>query len=266
MLYLNERAAHLLKKIKPGEFCVITDFDRTITTKKSPNSWNGVLEYDNFVSAAFTEESVALFEYYFPKEYDNSISIIERRKMVGKWWEEGIALFVEYGLTEEKVLNAGEALAKMQFRKGGERFLRAMQQMDTPVVIISAGIGHFIEQFLRLNGCWSDNIHLIANFIEFANGVATGVKGPIIHTFNKHTAAFDDELTSKLQGRETILLLGDNLADAKMVPDEKREQMLKVGFLDYEIEKNLPYYKRAFDVVCTDNTSFDELMKTLGLD
>ena len=50
-----------------------------------------------------------------------------------------------------------------------------------------------------------------------------------------------------------------------MAKENDRENALKIGFLDTNEKENLEVYKQNFDVVCTNNTSFTELLKELKL-
>ena len=45
----------------------------------------------------------------------------------------------------------------------------------------------------------------------------------------------------------------------------KKEDTLKIGFLDEKIDENLENYKQAFDVVCTNNTSYNELTNEIKI-
>lgn len=48
-----------------------------------------------------------------------------------------------------------------------------------------------------------------------------------------------------------------------MVPEEKRDDTLRVGFVNYKVDENLQKYRETFDIVCTEKTSFKALKKTL---
>jgi 5'-nucleotidase len=263
MIYLNENVRDVIRRLDCKNLYIVADFDRTITKANSESSW-GILEKGNLISPEYTEESLELYNHYFPLEYDNSIEPDAKDRIMHEWWATVIQLWQKYGLSEETV-NSAKCLRAMRLRKGAKEFLRKMFELDVPVVIISAGIGNFIERFLRLQGCKFENIHLVSNFIRFENGIATGVGNTIIHTTNKNTVSLGAELVARLADRKDILLLGDNLADAKMVPAETEGQVVRVAFADYNVGENLPAYREAFDVVCTDNASFSELWKVLDL-
>lgn len=52
---------------------------------------------------------------------------------------------------------------------------------------------------------------------------------------------------------------GDTIEDIKMVRREKLEKTISIGFLDKKIEQNLTLYRATFDIVLTQNASFDEV-------
>jgi 5'-nucleotidase len=264
MIYLSEKARCRLKELDWGSLYVVTDFDNTITETSSYNSW-AVLERNNFISEDYTRESLELYDHYFPREFDYTTDPEIRSELMHEWWNKVVALFVKYGLKEEMVNRATSNVEVMRFRDGGKEFLVKMHRGRVPVVILSAGIGNFIEQFLRHNDCLFDNIYIISNFIKFEGGVAVGVEDTIIHTYNKNVVAMSDNIVAEIGGRKDILLLGDNLGDTKMVPDERREDTVRVGFLDRDVDKNLERFRAEFDVVCTGNTSFGELGEVLGI-
>lgn len=44
-----------------------------------------------------------------------------------------------------------------------------------------------------------------------------------------------------------------------MVAKEKLEKTIAIGFLEKNIEQNLAVYQSTFDIVLTENASFDEI-------
>ena len=44
-----------------------------------------------------------------------------------------------------------------------------------------------------------------------------------------------------------------------MVKEELREESLKIGFLYENIEERKSHYNKHFDIVCTDNTDYNNL-------
>ena len=62
-----------------------------------------------------------------------------------------------------------------------------------------------------------------------------------------------------------MILLGDSISDIRMAQNGQRERALKIGFLEENVKHNMAIFKEQFDIVCTDNCSFEELGKQLTL-
>lgn len=86
-----------------------------------------------------------------------------------------------------------------------------------------------------------------------------GIKGEVIHTYNKNEAAIKDtEYFSLVQTRSNVLLLGDNIGDAGMAQGmDHCHVVLKVGFLGRNARANLHNYLNTFDLVLVDEPTMD---------
>jgi 5'-nucleotidase len=179
-----------------------------------------------------------------------------------EWWKKHIGLLVKYKLSEKVIKNVINKHRIMKFRKGAKEFLEDMYNKKVPVIIISAGIGNFIKEFLIKNNCYYDNIYIASNFIKFENNVARGIEKNIVHTFNKNEVSLPKYMKEKIRNRKKVILFGDTVADVLMVP--KNIDSIKIGFLDKDIRDNLLVYKESFDIVCTNNTSFKDIEKIIN--
>lgn len=112
-----------------------------------------------------------------------------------------------------------------------EGVLEKMHQKKIPV-IISAGIGNFIKSFLINNNCYYNNIYITSNFIEFKDGIASGITENIIYSNNKDEASLDHKINNLIKKRFNIVLLGDYISDVKMAPITQKNKALKIGFLN----------------------------------
>ena len=63
-----------------------------------------------------------------------------------------------------------------------KRFMKFLSKKSIPLIIISAGIGIFIECFLKNNNCLYDNSYIFSNKIVFENDISVGVENTIIHS------------------------------------------------------------------------------------
>ena len=215
-------------------------------------------------SKEFVEKREALYNKYRPIELDNTIEKTEKFKLMEKWYKETLDVLLEYKLKETDIYNT-VASNKFILRTGTKEFLEKMHNSNIPVLMLSAGVGNVIENILDYNNIYFDNIHLDSNFLIFKNGEAIGVNKKIIHTMNKNSADLIEKFGDVIKNRKNIILFGDIVSDIDMVSAEDLKNTITVGFLDVKKDENLDFYNKAFDVVCTDQTSFLEVMKILNI-
>ena len=263
MIYINNQDKIDKIKLNSNDFYVVADFDRTLTEGASDSTW-GIFANANQVGKEYKEKRTALYNKYRPIEIDPNISEEEKSKAMTEWWQLHINLFYEYGVKEEAVKNAVR-LGNMKYRNGAKEFLRKMNELNVPVIIVSAGIGNVIEEFLKLEEDLYSNIKIISNFIVFENGEFKGIAGEIIHALNKNVVKLDEDSKHNLENIKNILLLGDGFADLKMISDKAKESAITVGFLGEKIEENLELYNKGFDIVLTNLSSFDDVNNILKI-
>ena len=181
-----------------------------------------------------------------------------------KWYKDVLDLYYEYGLTKEK-LEKSVRESNLVFRDNAQDFLKSMYSHNIPVIILSAGIGNVIEQFLKDNHCYYGNIFVISNFIIFNDkGEMERFKNKIIHTTNKTTKGnLPQELEKQINTKKTILLLGDIIDDKKMVEKENWSKTISIGLPNDDTDSNLELYKNNFDIVLTDNDANFEVVRKL---
>ena len=151
----------------------------------------------------------------------------------------------------------------MIYREGAKEFLQKAYQKKIPIIILSAGIGNVIEQFLRETNCYFDNIYIISNFMEFdeIGKVKKFDTSKMIHTLNKTMKGkLPNKYAEKIKNKTYKILMGDLKEDEKMIEKEEWDTTLKVGILDKEKEERLKVYQEAFDIVLTgQDATFDML-------
>ena len=165
MKYINTDKIENLKINKENVYVVI-DFDKTITAATSDDSWDAsshMLGYD------CKNKMNKLYQFYAPIELDYNLSFQEKEKYMIEWYKKCMNLYYKYGLTREKLKQSIEK-SKLIFRKGAKEFIRKAYEENIPIIILSAGIGNVIEQFLKDNNCYFNNMYIISNFIEFNEG------------------------------------------------------------------------------------------------
>ena len=245
-----------------NNYYVVADFDKTITNGASMTSWS-ILAKSDLVPSEYINDRQVLYDKYRPIELDTSLDSETINKEMYTWFKSHAELFVKYKITEEVFNKAALDKRKMEFRPYAKEFLKYLYDNNIPLIIISAGIGNFIEKFLEMHDCYYDNIYVSSNIIEFRDGVASGVKNNIIHSFNKNEVSLSDDIKEKINNRKNVILLGDQLNDLNMVDYNKHDNVIKVGFITSETEKYKKDFKAAFDLLIEQNEDYCDVIKTL---
>ena len=192
-MYINENIKKLLPFKNLGDIYVVADFDRTITKGNSKTSWS-ILANSNLVPKSYIEERQVLYDYYRPIEIDESMDFELKSSLVKEWFKKHIELFVKYKTKESVFETAATDFRIMEFRPGAKEFIHFLNKNGIPLIIISAGIGNFIEIFLKHNDCLLDNVYITSNKIVFKDGIACGVDNNIIHSLNKNEVSLQNSI------------------------------------------------------------------------
>ena len=237
---------------------VVADFDRTITKGNSKTSWS-ILAHSDLVPKEYAEERQALYDIYRPIEIDEHLDLETKSAKVKEWFHKHIELFVKYHTSEEVFEKAATDLRVMEFRNGAKEFVEFLHEHNIPLIIISAGVGNFIESFFKHNDCYLDNVYISSNMIIFKDGIASGVGNNIIHSLNKNEVSLPDDIHEKIKNRNNVILLGDQVSDLNMVDRNLHDQVITIGFLTDETHEKDQMMKDNFDIVCemTDNDYVD---------
>jgi 5'-nucleotidase len=250
---------------------ILSDFERTLTYafvgKEKVHSIISIL-YKNkkYLGSDYAEKAQALFEKYRPIEIDPKIPLKEKKKKMEEWWMTHFKLLVEKGLSKKHLKEVVES-GKIKLRKGSDEFFKILKNYKIPLVIISSsGLGEAISIILKKEKKLFSNVFIISNrFIWDKKGKARSVKKPIIHSLNKdETMLKKFPFYKKIKGRKNVILLGDNLEDAGMIKGFDFENLIKIGFLNEKVKKNLEEYKKVYDVLITNDSSVEfvnELLK-----
>ena len=256
-----KKETELLLPIKDlDNLYIVADFDRTLTDENSQSSW-AVMCHSKYVPKSYSEDRQTLYNLYRPIEIDETINSEQKMIAMKEWYEKHIALFIKYQLTEDIFEQASADSKIMSFRPGAVEFINFLHAHQIPLIIISAGVGNFIEAFLKRNNCYYDNIYVCSNTVIFKNGIAHGVGQNVIHSLNKNEISLPSHVLEKLKNRNKIILLGDQISDLKMVNKNTNRQIISVGLFtpEYDI-KNLI---NNFDIVCEPNENYNDLKKLL---
>jgi len=240
------------KRLDPKETFILTDFDRTLTEHDSSTCW-GLLEESPYVDEDYAKESLRIYEYYRPIEINQAIPFDEKTKIMEKWFREVALLLEKYHIYEETIEQIFSHSNGLRLRKDVKPFLGRMNELGIPVIIVSAGIGNFIEKYLKQENCLYDNITIHSNFLIYENGRIVWIKEPILHSLNKSTLTYPE-----VWDRKTGILFGDQIEDKET---GKGLSTISVGFCDTNIH-SLPEFKKEFDVVLTGSSSYEQVART----
>ena len=259
-MIINERVKSIIPLKDLDNIYVVADFDRTITNGNSKTSWS-ILANSDLVPKSYIEERQVLYDYYRPIEISDTIDIDEKMGKMKEWYQKHIALFIKYKISEEIFEKAANDLRIMEFRHGAKEFIEFLHKNSIPLIIISAGIGNFIETFFRSNNCYYDNVYISSNKIIFKNGIAVGVEDNIIHSLNKNEVSLPKSISKKLVGRNGVILLGDQVSDLNMVDGSKHDFVINVGFQANDCP--LEIMTSNFDIVCEKNDDYNKVKNIL---
>lgn len=261
-MYISDIVKNTLPIKNLNSLYVVADFDRTITNGSSQTSWS-ILSTSDLVPKSYIAERNNLYDYYRPIEIDSTIDLEVKMQAMKEWFQKHIELFIKYQLTEDIFNEAATNLRVMEFRNGAKEFLSFLHENNIPLIIISAGIGNFIESFLNHYDCYYDNIYISSNKILFKNGIASGIHKNIIHSLNKNEVSLPTSITEKLKNRNQVILLGDQVSDLKMVDKNAHNSVLTIGFLANDSQNQLEFLKENFDIVCDINNDYYDVKKLI---
>lgn len=264
MIHYKKNVLNKIENWEDNTIHILADFDRTLTIGTSESSW-GILSTGNFVKEEYKQERQKLYEFYRPIEIDEELDFETKNKLMIEWWTKHISLFIKYKLTEDVIIDAVKDIKVLKFRDGAIDLLKSLKDRKIPLVIISAGIGNIIVEFLKNNNCYFDNIYIVSNFIKFENGIAVGLEDNIIHSLNKNEALLPENVKEIIKNRPNVVLLGDQIADTKMVSIENKDSSLKIGFCEEKEKENFKFFEKEYDIICTNNTTFEELSNEIKI-
>lgn len=263
---LLEKKIAAIRLAGPEKLQVIADFDATLTKYWIDGcrgqSSHGLLQQGN---PKYDIKRQELKEYYHPLEFNPTIPLDEKAKLMEEWWEKTHALLIEGGLTYDAIKKSVDN-ATIAFREGVVELFEFLEEKEVPVLIFSAGLADIIEEVLRQKLHRSfKNVKIVANRMVFnLSGQLVSFKGKTIHSLNKNEHALDmaapvhDRLgdangliddTASVKKRTNVLLLGDHIRDLGMSDGLNYETRISVGFLNHNVADSLDSYRKAFDVV-----------------
>lgn len=247
---------------------IITDFDRTLTTRNSDDtiattSW---AIFAQVLPESYVTERKKLFDHYRPIELDTSLDIEKRARYMKEWWNIHLDLLIKYNLSKNTVSQVAHK-ANITIRDGVSKFFEFTNKHKIPVLIFSAGIGDVVHVVLQ-KYIESHNAHIIANhFLYNSKDEVSGFQKEIIHTLNKNEHIIQNESYYHIiKDRKNCILFGDTLEDASMSDGLQHDTIIKIGFLNGDTSQ-LESFKKVYDIVLEDEkASFDILDLLFNVD
>lgn len=255
MQYINSNKLNEIK-LNKDNFYVLIDFDRTITQGGSVSSWN-ILNYSTLLGPDFRKKRK---EIHKPKPNgDDKIKIEYYEDKFKKY----LKIQEDFNLNDIIIDDVVREIP-LVFRDSAKEFFLKMYELKIPVIIISCSIKNILEKVLRVHNCYYDNIEIYSNYYDYSeqrNHIYN------ITPYSKNKISFSKKTNKLIENRKYIVLLGDRVEDIKMVSKDKLENTISFGFLDEDkgIEKNLEKYNSNFDVVLTNDSSFEDVIKILKI-
>lgn len=247
-----------LKDIKDN-FYIVIDFDQTITSKTSANSWSAVID-SIYINKEHRLENQRLYEIYKPIETNDTLDIKYRIDKMDEWYSLILNQFYKYEYNRDIIEKAVKE-SKLKLRDGAKNFFENTYKNNIPVIIVSAGIQNTIEECLKLNNIYYSNIKIVSNKIDFKNKS----NSTYVHALSKNKQTWKKDIIDNITTKKYAILIGDVIADTNMLPDNIKNDKITIAFLDNNIEESLELYNKYFDIVLIDNTSFKEIETLLKI-
>jgi cytosolic 5'-nucleotidase 3 len=241
---------------------VLADFDRTLTKAHDGSAKVGSaiaqIRNNNYLSEEYTKKAFELFDKYHPIEIDSKLTMQEKLPAMEEWWSKHLELIVASGMKKEIILDIVNK-NYLPPRDGFEEFINFLNKQNIPILILSSGLGDIIEEFFKAKELLSNNVQIISNYFDFdEKGFAKGYKGKIVHVFNKDESQIKNTPHfEKIQYKKNIILLGDSLGDLKMTGQIEFNEIIRIGFLNENIDENLGEFKENFDIIITNDGSLE---------
>lgn len=254
-----------MKNDGPLKLQVMSDFDHTLTCHhvngQSGCTSHGVIETTSLLPATYRQKAEEAKQKFYPIEISHEYTVEEKWKAMDQWWEIAHQLLLEYGITQDMIPKMVQE-ANIVLREGDKKLFNLLEDYDIPVTVFSAGLTDIIKETLQLLSYLPSNMEIVSNKMIFNdNGELVGFSKPVVHSYSKgsHALKMMKHVTSKLKGRQNVILLGDSQGDPFMVDGLTEVQsVIKIGYLNHKEDDLLSIYKTLYDIVLTkDNTSLE---------
>lgn len=263
MIKVNLSTLEKIKALTDTNYYVVADFDKTITTKDS-NTTLSLFAKSGLYPEEYLIERTKNHSYYRPLEIDPSIPHNEKYNLMKEWAEKSFALLEKYKIREKDIDIILKDKSCLTLRDGAIDFIKTLNEKGIPLLISSSGCGNFVKGVLEREGCNLDSIYIHSNMLNFVNGVVKLDGTRILHAMNKNCINLSLKELDDLKGRDTAVIIGDQISDAKMAEYLPKKDEIKIGFLESNVEENKDGFEREFGVILTGNESFEKIKKLIN--
>ena len=234
---------------------ILADFDGTLT--KTCIDWEkkawilNAIKDNNLLWEEFKSKWKDLFNKYYPIEIDPKIKMEDKIMHMTIWWEKTFEMMIKYGLTI-KDLNYAWSCNYTYLRDWFDYFYALLEKNNIPFVVMSAWIKELIEAFFIYNLDKLENIDIIANEMIWNNDwKIEWYKKPIIHVFNKAESLISSHknIFNKIKNKKNVILLWDSLWDHHMIEWFEYDNLIKIWFLNNDIDWLYEEFIDRYDVV-----------------
>ncbi|CAG5044776.1 unnamed protein product [Parnassius apollo] len=243
---------------------IVTDFDHTLTRHNMDNGKTVLTSFGMFrecpsIPQCYKDEENRLAAIYKPIEVDPVMSIEEKTKHMVDWYQAAHKLLQGMKFPKQELTEVGHKMVEC-FRTGVNDLISWSQAQQVPVLVFSAGLGESVVAAMRAANFLLPHVKVVSNFLAMdESDTIVGIKGDVIHTYNKNEAAIKDtEYYEMVKERQNVILMGDNIGDAGMAEGmDHCDVVIKIGFLGRNAEANLQNYLKKFDIVLVNDSTMD---------
>lgn len=254
-----ERKIRIIKENGAEKLHIISDFDMTLTKPRGKgqraNGSYDLLNEGGYLKEGFMEKAHELYDFYRPIETSTELTREEIAVKMDEWLDKYYSLLMKSGLKKEHFMDIIKK-DKVVLRDNANEFMRIALKKKIPLLILSAGLGDLISEYLNYKKENYSNIYIVSNFLNFdEEGNAISHSKNLITAFNKNEAGIKKTAYyNQINERKNVILLGDTIGDANMDSGLQHDIILKIGFLNGEGERQEETHSLHYDVVIVNGT------------
>ncbi|KAI8330030.1 pyrimidine 5'-nucleotidase [Blakeslea trispora] len=253
----------------------ISDFDMTMSRHWVRNQETDALERNSsshgiparsgLLTEQYKIDTARTYNKYYPIEIDHTMTHDEKVPYMQQWWIEAHESLIAQKISKHDLETMAKNV-KIELRSCLENVLVNCRDKQVPFLVFSAGIGNIIEEILKKDGLFYDNMHIVSNMMVFDdNQICIDFKEPLIHVFNKSEFQLETSpYYDTIKHRGNVVLMGDSLGDLQMSQGVAHDLCLNIGFLNHDIKSLETSYLDAFDLVIEGDANMQPVIEILN--